>query len=217
MIIVWTLVLLLLASGAAGVLLFVGPVDSDIPQLVKAQGHATVCYDTVEAALARATASDQLLVLSIGYPTSPTVVPPAAWAAITRLGLRTFIEFPRALPTTAPHPPPLPLRRTLWERVVVTTDAFGPALPRLALLHLHKNATFVTADAPTPQLTFAKVAGYDRAVFGLPSATSPVLFVSAGPSPVLVATTRLSDVITRRFAPSRHWMQVPPRSQAPVV
>ena len=57
--------------------------------------------------------------------------------------------------------------------------------------------------AAKPDLVMARVAGFDTAVYGLPSTGAyPILFEHAG---VLVATTKLSQFVTARYAPSEAW------------
>ena len=138
--------------------------------------------------------------------------------------LQVFIEFPAALPPTTPAAaaaaaaaeaaetaPTLPVAQTVWERAVVTSDAFGAALPRLALLHPHKyvdHALLPAAWLPQSDIVIAKVCGYASATCGLPppNATYPLLVRASGT--LLVAATQLSRARARRFAPSAAWMVV---------
>ena len=92
-----------------------------------------------------------------------------------------------------------PPRRVSLERVVVASDAFGESLPRLRILAVH-DCHFVETTAARPDLVVAKVAGFDRAVYGLDDvATYPVLFVHPR-GDVLVSTTKLSQFVTARYA-----------------
>ena len=55
------------------------------------------------------------------------------------------------------------------------------------------------------------MAGFDRAVYGLPDATFPLLLdvaLGEGYPRVTVATTKLSQLVTGRFAPAEDWKRV---------
>ena len=63
----------------------------------------------------------------------------------------------------------------------------------------------------SPTSGTARVAGFDKAVYGLPAETYPILFelpASASAPPTLIATTKLSQFITARYAPSDAWRDV---------
>ena len=57
-------------------------------------------------------------------------------------------------------------------------------------------------------LVSARVAGYDTAVYGLPEETWPLLFEYGKRGDLLIATTKLSQFVTARYAPSRGWAEV---------
>ena len=82
-------------------------------------------------------------------------------------GLRLYLEYPSALPGIAVAPP----RQARWERAVVSSDR----LPRLepgAILAQH-GCWYTPVEAVDERdleayLCAARVAGYDRAIYGLP-------------------------------------------------
>jgi hypothetical protein len=53
----------------------------------------------------------------------------------------------------------------------------------------------------------ARVAGYDRALYGLPAEAEPILFALPG-SPVLVATSKLSKFVRGRYGPQCAWKAI---------
>ena len=57
-------------------------------------------------------------------------------------------------------------------------------------------------------LAVARVAGYDRAVYGLPGEACPILFRLPGRSTILVATSALSHLIRGRYGPQDAWKAI---------
>ena len=151
------------------------------------------------AAIQHAAPGSAVLLLADGYPERTTAVQPGDWDLAQEKHLRLLIEYPAAIPgleVTAP-------RTTVWERIVVSSDKFGPELPRMRLLAAHDcHFTPVsgpgiesllrpqpaqaagTSGFPKADLVVARVAGYDTAIYGLPeSGTFPILFAVAGAQP----------------------------------
>ncbi len=158
-------------------------------------------YDSVEDAVSKAPRGAGVLILADGYPESTTVVTPALYEKAAKKKLRLYVEYPATLPGLTVGSP----REVQWERAVVSSDAFGPALGRLRILGLHK-VRFVPVDAPNSDIVMTRVAGFDTAVYGLPEKdVYPILFEHNG---VLVATTKLSQFVTARYAPNEAWAPI---------
>ena len=157
-------------------------------------------FDTPAAAIRSARKRAAVLLLADSYPVRPVVLDPASAELARSKDLRVFIEFPASLPDMDVGP----VRHTAWERVVVSSDRFGAELPRLRILAA-QDCHFVTVSAPDPDLVVARVAGYDRAVFGIPENDAfPILFKSSVTG-WTVATTKLSGFRTARYAPAEDW------------
>ncbi len=161
-------------------------------------------FQTPRAAISNAAPGSAVLLLADDYPTQQTVLDPAGFDLAGQKTLRLFIEYPAAVPGLELAPP----RATTWERLVVSSDRFTPALPRLRVLAAH-NCHFVpVTNAPPADLVVARVAGYDTAVFGLPEKdVFPILFVLPERN-LFVATARLSSFVTGRYAPAGDWLIV---------
>ena len=97
-----------------------------------------------------------------------------------------------------------------YERLVVTGNWLSKSgLSDLAVLEEHTSSYLpivATAGART-LLTYAKVAGLDHAVFGLPEQTAPGLVEVRPPTGgrLLLAATALSNWQRGRYRPSRAW------------
>jgi len=91
----------------------------------------------------------------------------------------------------------------------VASDAFGPDLERLRILAVH-GCRFVPVQAPNAHIVMARVAGFDKAIYGLPKETFPILFELPDrlSGAVMVSTTKLSQFITARYAPSDAWSAI---------
>jgi hypothetical protein len=158
-------------------------------------------FETPLAAIQNAEPGSAVLVLADDYPTRQTALDPAGFDLARQKNLRLFIEFPAALPGMELAAP----RTTTWERLVVSSDKFAPALPRLRILAAHDCRFVPVRGSPAADLVVARVAGYDTAIYGLPEKDAyPILF-EVPERNLMVATTRLSTLVSGRYAPARDW------------
>ena len=95
------------------------------------------------------------------------------------------------------------LKRTHWERAVITSDRFGKSLQPMRIVAV-QDCHFIPFQADNPWIVVAKVAGFDTAVYGLPQTSQPVLFEYSN-GKALIATTKLSQFVTGRYAPHDAW------------
>ena len=158
-------------------------------------------FETPLAAIQNAAAGSAVLLLADGYPARQTALDLAGFNLAEQKGVRVFIEYPAALPGLELAPP----RTTIWERLVVASEKFAPALPKLRILAAH-DCQFVPVSGSLPaDLVVARVAGYDTAMYGLPEKdVFPILFELPARK-LIVATTSLSRFVTGRYAPDRDW------------
>lgn len=172
--------------------------------LLAMSGSGCECrrFDTLSEAVRASPVGGAVLALADGYPLCTTVVEPAVWEESAARNQRLYIEFPAGFPGTTAGTP----RPTRTERAVVASDFFGPELPAGRILGIN-GLHFVPMAAGRAHLVAARVAGFDRSVFGLPPETSPLLFEPSR-GHVLVATTKLSHFVTGRYAPQDAWKRV---------
>lgn len=159
-------------------------------------------YEDPTQAIAAAPAGAGVLILADGYPSRTTALDEALFAAAAKKGLRLYVEFPSHLPRVQVGKP----RATEWERAVIASEVFGPSLARLRILGIH-DCHFVPVEATRAHIVVARVAGFDTAVYGLPQTSHPILFEPEG-GHVLVATTKLSQFATARYAPTDAWAPI---------
>ncbi len=176
--------------------------DNVLYRALAAGGKAYPRADNAAAAVRAAPAGSGVLILADAYPQRRTPIDAAVWTAAAQKHLRLYVEYPAALPDLKLGP----TRPAHWERTVVASDAFGPDLPRLRILAIH-DCHCISAESTQPHLVLARVAGFDRAVFGLPDECWPILFEHPR-QPILVATTKLSQFVTARYGPTAAWRPV---------
>jgi hypothetical protein len=177
--------------------------QNDLYRVLAAQGVNCPRYESPAAAVGAAAEGGGVLLLADGYPQHTQALPADMLALAAKKRLRLYLEYPQALPGLKVGP----VRETRFERGVVTSAAFGPGLRRMRILGIH-DCHFVPVAAERAHLVVAKVAGFDTAVYGLPQKDVwPLLFEPAGKT-WLVSTTKLSQFITARYAPTDAWPAV---------
>ncbi len=176
--------------------------DNDLYQ---ALGAARPRHDNAADAVSAAPPGAGVLILADAYPEKTTTIAPDVFEAARKKKLRLYVEFPSSLPGLEMSDP----RSTQWERAVVASDVFGPTLEKLRILAIH-DCRFVPVRAERSHIVVARVAGFDRAVYGLTGAEAhPILFEHPQGN-VLVATTKLSQFVTARYAPTDAWRAIWP-------
>lgn len=163
-------------------------------------------YTTPAEAINSAAEGSAVLILADGYPEKTTVTDTLLFEKARDKKLRLYVEYPSYIPGVESGIP----RGTHWERAVISSDAFAPSLQRLRILAIN-DCRFVPVKVENADIVIARVAGFDNAVYGLPEETFPVL--SEIPQPeekggLLVATTKLSQFITARYAPAEDWSTI---------
>ncbi|NLG49473.1 MAG: hypothetical protein GX552_05105 [Chloroflexi bacterium] len=173
--------------------------ENDLYRVLAAGGQVYPRYDSLSEALQAAPANSAVLALADDYPRASLIVDEGTLETAGARGLRLYIEYPASLPgLTLGEPQP-----TEWERVVVASDFFAPDIQPGEILALH-GCWYLPTTAESPHMAVARVAGYHRAVYGLPEDARPILFQLPG-RPVLVATSKLSQFVTARYGPKVVW------------
>lgn len=191
-----------LAAGNGASIMMVCAADNDLFRAMTASGMKPLRCDSPADALQRATKGAAVLILADGYPKTTTDLPSGLLDTARAKDLRLFVEYPTALSGLEFGKP----QGTHWERAVVSSDFFGADLAKLRILAIH-DCHYLPVEAKQPHIVVARVAGFDIAVYGLPDKVQPILFEHAD-GRVLVATTKLSQFITARYAPSEAWRTI---------
>ena len=178
---------------------------NDLYRSLLSVNPSLVRYASPEQAIHHASHSAGVLLLADEYPAKPVLFSDKLLSQSRKKRLRLYLEYPLAVSSQRP----LVADR---ERAVVTTSFFGDHLLPLSLLSLH-SCRYVPLSHEYGEgqahLVLAKVAGFSRAVYGLPppAETHPLL-VDHESASMLLAATQLSRFITSRYGPSAAWTTV---------
>ncbi len=199
--------------------------SNDLVTVLRSSGVPFVLCERPAIAVESAPEGAGVLLLADRYPLETLVAPESLLRTADRKTLRLFLEYPGAIgDLSLPQP-----SQDRLLRGVVTSDFFGPDLPRLRILALN-GMHFVAPEGNSlkTHLAAARVAGFDRAVYGLPETTYPLLSegllsdfysgLNSSSAPqitevpvesqrgrILVAGTGVSHFVRGRFAPQRDW------------
>ena len=182
-------------------------VENDLYQVLTANKVACRRYDSPSAAVSQASEGAGVLILADGYPENRSVVDASLFAMAASKKLKVYVEYPSMLPDLS-----LGDARyvqcggygSILERTVVSSDAFGADLPKMRIVVV-QDCTLLPVTVESPHMVLARIVGYDTAALGLPEETSPILFEHPEQSNIMVATTKLSQFVTGRYAPKEAW------------
>ena len=181
--------------------------SNDLYQLLASGGKPFPRYDEPDHAVLRAARGSGVLILAEGYPEKTTPLDAGLFELAAKKKLRLYVEFPSFVPDLKVGEPRGVAKghySNLLERVFVASDAFNPSLEKLQILDFH-DGKYVPLEFADADLVLARAAGFDKAIFGLPTTgVKPILFRTAGGN-ILVGTTKLSHFITGRYAPTKSW------------
>lgn len=188
------------ASGATSNLAFACAENNDLYVLVHKSAADVQRFDSPADAIAKAPEGSGVLILADQYPERPVQLDPALLDQASAKHLKLYIEFPEALPGVTFGE----TRSAVWERLVVATGDLGDALPKMRIMMAHECRYRPATGIDQSLLVIARVAGYDSAIYGLPKEQSPILF-KMPERDVWIATTKLSQFVTGRYAPQTAW------------
>ena len=140
--------------------------DNDLCAVLEGSGVSFVRHSSAHQAIDAAPPGSGVLVLADGYPETTVSISLDLLQRAREKGQRVYIEYPSMLPGVDLEEP----RTVQWERAVVCSDAFLPELDPMRILMIH-DCHLILADVPQAHIALARVAGFDRAVYGLPPET----------------------------------------------
>ena len=178
--------------------------ENDLYKVLKENDIQCVRCENPQQAVTRAGRNDGVMVLANGYPTATTDIGQKVFDQAVKKNLRLYIEFPTQIPGIDVGNVQKP---SLYSRAVVTSGFFGDSLGPMRILTIN-GCSLVTVEVKEAHLTFAKVAGYNSAVYGLAQTRSnPILFEHPAGN-ALISTTKLSSFVSGRYGPKRAWQHL---------
>ena len=184
--------------------------NNDLYRVLGENGIEVQRFDTPPEAVNAAAEGAGVMILADGYPEKTTPLDAAIFEMAARKKLRLYVEYPSMLPGLDVGQPLTNKKGqhgSNLDRQVITSGAFGPALPEMSIIMV-QGCRYVPVKVANPHIVVAQVAGYNRAEFGLPEKDVwPILFEHPRGG-ILVATTKLSHFVTGRYAPADAWPYV---------
>ena len=181
-------------------LIFVCSEDNDLYNAVVDSKERYQRFSSAIEAIDAAKEGAGILVLAENYPEKTVSLSDDFFEQAKNKNIRLYVEYPDNLPEIKTGD----IQQIAWERGVVTSDVFGDSLKKMRIVMLH-DCHYVEVNSDNSHLVVAKVAGFDKAVYGLDNTkTNPILFEQANAN-ILVSTTKLSQFITGRYAPKDAW------------
>lgn len=180
----------------------VAPADNNLVRLFEKENIPFINYPSVQSAIESVPEGKALLLLASDKPEKITNITQTDIEAITSKKLRVYIEYAAIGVDTVPVSKVLDL-----ERVVVSDSLFFKNLSYMSLLTVNACPVLLADTKQPPLLVVAKVAGFNKAEYGLENTPSlPLLYFYN--EYILAATTPLSCFATARFMPERSWQTV---------
>ncbi len=182
--------------------------QNDLYSLMVSTGKEYPRFDNPEDAVNAAPEGSGVLILADSYPNTPTEISSTVYEKARSKKLRLYVEYPSEMPGVKIGKAK---KGEVWERAVVATEAFEPNLSMLRILQIndcHVLPIEPDTDSLGPaDLVLARIAGYNKAVYGLPDVTTPLL-VQIEDKDILLSTTKLSQFVTARYGPSSAWTPI---------
>ena len=186
-------------SADAQDLCFSGNENNDLYQLLKQENITVMRFNTPAEAVNKAANGTGVILTAQSYPDHPLCITNELYEAAKKKHLRLYIEFVNEYPGVK-------IEKDVYtgrlERGVVSSSFFKPGLSEMALLGLN-DCHLYKAEVQKPLISYAKVAGFDQAEFGLKDTeVYPLLFKEKN---TIVALSCLTNFKTARYAPNDSW------------
>ncbi|HQK70288.1 MAG TPA: hypothetical protein PL101_04150 [Bacteroidales bacterium] len=176
--------------------------ENDVYRAICESGINCSRFNTPAEAIRKVNKGGAVLLLADTYPEQRQIIAPELYDLAEKKNIRLFIEYPDHIPGIETGE----TKHADLERGVITSEIFGNKLPPMRIVAI-SDCYFVPAFTPAPAISLAKVAGFDKAVYGLPQTSWPLLFFHPEKS-ILIGTTKLSQFITGRYAPGEAWKEI---------
>lgn len=175
--------------------------DNDLFQLLTKETFNVKRFDTPAQAIEEATKGSGVIITATEYPNQPTVINQDLYKLAKQKQLRLYVEFINDYPGVQ-------ITKDIYagklERGVISSKFFSTLKP-MSLLALN-DCHIYKAAVKDPYISYAKVAGFDIAQYGLTDTeVFPLLFKEKN---TMIAMSCLSNFKTARYAPNASWKSV---------
>ncbi|WP_106827769.1 hypothetical protein [Parabacteroides pacaensis] len=184
------------------VIYYCGNTENELFTLLKKEGFQLKTYRQPQDAISAARKDEIVLLLSDSYPQTPLAIDSLTFLSIKEKNLKLYLEYPESLPG-------IPIQKESYhgqlERGIITTHLPGTQLQKMDILGINDCYTRV-AQIENPLLVLGRVAGFDKAEYGLED--TPVYPLLYQTDNMLIAFTKLSNFTTGRYAPANSWKEL---------
>lgn len=196
------MLILSISTAEAEKLYFAGTADNNLYRLLQTENFDVERFPDANSAVAAAAKGSGVIISAPGYPETAVALSDSLLKSAAAKKLRIYAEYVSEYPgiTIADKP----FTGTI-ERGVVSSDFFKPALKPMSLFGIN-DCHIYPAKVGNPLLSYARVAGFDTATFGLTDTeVYPVLWKQGNN---LIAQTCLTNFVTARQAPRDTWKAI---------
>lgn len=172
--------------------------NNDLYKVMIENGYLYPRFDLVSDAIDKASEGDGILILANEYPDKGIKINSELLNKALAKHLRLYIEYPVTIDNFSFDEPKL----IKWERCVISSDFFGSKLKKMRIIIIH-DCHFIPMESNNPHIVAARVAGFNKAIFGLPEKIYPILFFYK-PN-IFLSTTKLTNFISGRYSPKDTW------------
>jgi len=182
-------------------LTFCGSTNNDLFLLLKNEGFKLKIADSPAAAVANAVEKSGVIIVSDSYPEASFGISFRLYNQAQKKGLKLYVEYPTSFPGI--NIPGDVFHATL-ERGVITSEAFTPLKP-MDIVGIN-DCYALKVNVKHPLMVLAKVAGFDKAEYGIDDVEAyPLLFQEGN---CMVALAKLSNFKTGRYGPNNSWKAI---------
>lgn len=191
-----------LSATAAKTIRIVSSDTNDLYTLLSQEGISALRYDSADDAIAAANRGDAVVITPTAYPETPVKITPEMLKDARDKKIRLYAEFVSEYPGLDIASEPLQAK---LERGVISSRFFEPQLKPMDIIGLN-GCRLYPASVKNPLISFAKVAGYDVAQYGLEDTDVYPLLWKDGDC--MIASSCLTNFKFARYAPVESWKQV---------
>ena len=186
--------------------------DNDLLKTLNSNYDGVYCCLNFDAALDCAVKNKLggIMLLADGYPDTTTSITSYQAQKVNESGIRLYIEYP-SIDKTLGITGYSGLGKMGYDRAIVMYSS-ALNMPLYSILYVHGAQYVKKTDITNSWLVNATVAGYDTVEFyddsGLTDCTPYSLLETGSNGNVLIASTKLSQFITARYAPYIRWQKL---------
>lgn len=182
------------------VIAYTGAASNDLIRQLQHEQFPLKAFKSPIEAVSRLPKGSSLLILSDNYPEKVSHIDPELINMARKKNIRLYIEYAFS-PSLSRWISNDSVKVAQLERGVVR-HRLGERLAPMDLLGIN-DCHYLKASAADPMLILGKVAGFDRAAYGISDIeTAPLLFRENN---MLIATTKLTHFRTGRYGPAASW------------